>query len=224
VEEDPFLVREKEIERTVISRVTDLNIHFLLLVLLGAPGGAFDGILPGTLIDAICGGTATVDKPGRAGDSGSTYNAQWPATAGQQWQGGNGCEFGAGGGGGYYGGGGGGTSPVRTKKTMKSNQFQTIKLISFFLSHFLQQNQKQGIAGGGGGGSSYVYPSIVRDYVVIMGQGMHPGGLQHNPPQACGIGEWDKMEGFSGQGAKGNPMETYPGNNGAVRLLKPGFY
>jgi hypothetical protein len=73
-----------------------------------------------------------VDKPGRAGDSGSTYNAQWPATAGQQWQGGNGCEFGAGGGGGYYGGGGGGTSPVRQRKDLETNNSNK-KLIFFFV-------------------------------------------------------------------------------------------
>ena len=158
----------------------------------GAPGGGLEGVLPGTLLDPICGGTATVEKGGLAGDSGSTYNAAWPAQAGQQWQGGNGCEFGAGGGGGYFGGGGGGTTP--------------------------------GIAGGGGGGSSFLYTNTLRDHLVIMGHGMHPGGLQHNPPQACGIGEWDKMEGYAGQGGRGDPLLSFPGNNGAVRLLKPGFY
>ena len=54
---------------------------------------------------------ATVEKPGMAGDSGSVYNSKWPAQNGDQWQGGNGSEFGGGGGGGYYGGGGGGTIP-----------------------------------------------------------------------------------------------------------------
>jgi hypothetical protein len=158
----------------------------------GMPGGGLTGVLPGTLLDPICGGTATVEKPGLAGDSGSTYNAQWPATSGLQWQGGNGCEFGAGGGGGYYGGGGGGTTP--------------------------------GIAGGGGGGSCFVYEGIVKDNVVVMGRGELPGGLQHNPPQACGIGEWDKIPGYTGQGGKGDPYVTNAGNNGAVRLYKPGFY
>jgi hypothetical protein len=120
--------RERERENYYIKSVTNISFSCSL----GAPGGAFEGILPGTLIDAICGGTATVDKPGRAGDSGSTYNAQWPATAGQQWQGGNGCEFGAGGGGGYYGGGGGGTSPVRQRKDLETNNSNK-KLIFLFL-------------------------------------------------------------------------------------------
>lgn len=80
----------------------------------GLPGAALEGVLPGTLLDPICGHTATVEMGGMAGDSGSTYNAAWPATSGSQYQGGNGCEFGAGGGGGYCGGGGGGTSPVNS--------------------------------------------------------------------------------------------------------------
>lgn len=60
--------------------------------------------------------------------------------------------------------------------------------------------------------------------MIIMGNGLMPGGLQHDPPQACGIGEWDKREGYAGQGGKGDPYVTMAGNNGAVRLLKPGFY
>lgn len=54
-------------------------------------------MLAGTLLDPMNGTTATVDAPGIGGESGSTYNAAWPASAGEQWKGGNGCEFGAGG-------------------------------------------------------------------------------------------------------------------------------
>lgn len=158
----------------------------------GLPGGGLTGIQPGTLLDPINGCTATVDTPGAAGDSGSTYNSQWPPTAGQQWQGGNGCEFGAGGGGGYFGGGGGGTSP--------------------------------GIGGGGGGGSSYVFDRIIRDIVIIMGHGRKPGGLQHQPPQACGVGEWDKLPGSVGEGGRSDIFSTFPGNNGCIRIFKTGFY
>eukprot|EP00981_Chlorochromonas_danica_P012742 scaffold5382_cov162-Ochromonas_danica.AAC.4 len=158
----------------------------------GRPGGGLEGELPGSRIDPVNGGTATASMPGRAGETGTTYNAQWPATEGGMWQGGSGCEFGAGGGGGYYGGGGGGTSP--------------------------------GISGGGGGGSSYVNPEIVRDYVVILGHDYQPGGLQHNPPAACGIGEWDKVGGLAGQGGLGDATLTHRGNNGAVRISKPGHY
>lgn len=77
----------------------------------GLPGGTMAGFLPGERIDSICGGTASSERQGDAGDSGTVMNSQWPSTAGAQWQGGNGSEFGAGGGGGYYGGGGGGTRP-----------------------------------------------------------------------------------------------------------------
>lgn len=158
----------------------------------GMPGGGLDGVLPGTHLDSRNGGTATVHLPGSAGDSGSVYNSAWQATDGTQWQGGNGCEFGAGGGGGYFGGGGGGNSP--------------------------------GIGGGGGGGSSYVYVNSCTDYVVIAGHGIEPGGLQHNPPEAVGLGEWDKVGGWCGQGAIGQKDRTSVGNNGAVRIILPGSY
>jgi hypothetical protein len=81
-----------------------------------------------------------------------------------------------------------------------------------------------GLAGGGGGGSSYIYTPIVRDYVIISGHGNLPGGMQHNPPSACGVGEWDKVDGLAGQGGRGDPNVTCNGNNGAIRLLKPGNY
>lgn len=63
----------------------------------GLPGGGLEGSYNGTLIDPINGSTATVNEGGSAGETGSTYNSAWPATAGEMWQGGNGCEFGAGG-------------------------------------------------------------------------------------------------------------------------------
>ena len=128
------------------------------------------------MIDPINGTTATVDRPGQGGESGSVYNSQWAATAGEMWQGGAGCEFGGGGtltclsnfarfgdkcggtgGGGYFGGGGGGTMP--------------------------------GISGGGGGGASYVFVPMVVDYVCVSGHGVQPGGLTHrpSPPLACGL-------------------------------------
>ena len=81
-----------------------------------------------------------------------------------------------------------------------------------------------GIAGGGGGGSSYVYANIARDHVIVMGHGNQPGGLNHNPPLACGLGEWDKTGGFAGQGGLGDAFLTCAGNNGAIRLTKPGHY
>lgn len=29
------------------------------------------------------------------------------------------------------------------------------------------------------------------DLVMIAGHGTKPGGLNHNPPEAVGLGEWD---------------------------------
>ena len=56
-----------------------------------------DGEAAGALLDPINGMTATVHKGGAAGESGATFNSAWPAVSGEQWQGGNGCEYGAGG-------------------------------------------------------------------------------------------------------------------------------
>lgn len=90
---------------TMISKKTAMGSQALLVAagggggasLNGLPGGALEGVLAGTLLDPLNGTTATVDMPGKGGESGSTYNSAWCATPGQQWQGGNGCEFGAGG-------------------------------------------------------------------------------------------------------------------------------
>ena len=32
---------------------------------------------------------------------------------------------------------------------------------------------------------------------MIMGHDSQPGGLNHDPPLACGLGEWDRTGGFS---------------------------
>ena len=151
-----------------------------------------DGDFPGARIDSICGGTATSERGGSAGDSGSSFNAQWVAEEGKMWAGGNASEFGAGGGGGYFGGGGGGTRP--------------------------------GLAGGGGGGASYVYVPKVHEFLIIAGHSRQPGGLKHDPPEAVGCGEWDKVGGLAGGGGLGDLTKTNAGNAGACRILKPGYY
>ena len=77
---------------------------------------------------------------------------------------------------------------------------------------------------GGGGGSSFVYTAVCRDYVIIHGEKDMPGGLEQDPPDAVGIGEWDKVGGIVGTGGAGHPTKLNPGKNGAVRILKPGFF
>lgn len=81
-----------------------------------------------------------------------------------------------------------------------------------------------GLSGGGGGGSSYIYTNISYDHVIIMGHGYQPGGLNHDPPQACGIGDWDKIGGLAGQGGMGDKYNCNPGKSGAIRLIRPGYY
>lgn len=159
----------------------------------GLPGGGLHGPLPGTRLDPRNGSCGTCEIGGEPGDSGSIFNSAWPATRGEMWQGGNGCEYGAGGGGGYYGGGGGGNTP--------------------------------GISGGGGGGSSYIHTSKATDYFIIIGDGHRPGGWKnHNPPEAVGLGEWDKQGGLAGTGGVGTVTSSHFGNNGAVRIIRPGHY
>jgi hypothetical protein len=65
---------------------------------------------------------------------------------------------------------------------------------------------------------------MVRDFVTIVGHGVKPGGLAHDPPEASGLGEWDKVGGYAGQGGLGDPFVTRHGNNGAIRIIKPGHY
>ncbi len=78
--------------------------------------------------------------------------------------------------------------------------------------------------GGGGGGSSYVYTAVCRDFVIIHGDKDMPGGLQQNIPDAVGIGEWDKVGGVVGQGGFGDSVKLNAEKNGAIRILKPGFF
>lgn len=81
-----------------------------------------------------------------------------------------------------------------------------------------------GIVGGGGGGSCFVDVSTVKDFVVLQGSGSRAGGGGHHPPKACGIGEWDFVGGLAGEGAPGDISQLNAGRNGAVRLVRPGFY
>jgi len=81
-----------------------------------------------------------------------------------------------------------------------------------------------GIAGGGGGGSSFADTTVCKDVVILQGDCNFPGGMKHGPPKACGVGEWDYVGGCAGQGGGADIVEVQPGKNGAVKLMKPGFY
>jgi hypothetical protein len=81
-----------------------------------------------------------------------------------------------------------------------------------------------GIAGGGGGGSSYVFLPKSVDHVIIQGNGKHPGGLESDPPDAVGVGEWDITGGPVGEGGLGELTKLNKGNNGCIRILKPGYF
>ena len=65
---------------------------------------------------------------------------------------------------------------------------------------------------------------MCKDYVIIHGEKDQPGGLEQNIPDAVGVGEWDKVGGYCGTGGQGHPEILNPGKNGAIRVLKPGFF
>jgi hypothetical protein len=82
-----------------------------------------------------------------------------------------------------------------------------------------------GIAGGGGGGSSYINSHCMKDLVSIGGRDFLPGGQSHGCPDAVGVGDWDKVGGVAGEGGHTyNNQIPHPGNNGAIRISKPGFF
>ena len=59
----------------------------------------------------------------------------------------------------------------------------------------------------------------------MHGSGHLPGGHEnHNPPEAVGVGEWDKQGGVAGTGGVGTKTISRYGNNGAVRIVRPGHY
>lgn len=41
---------------------------------------------------------------------------------------------------------------------------------------------------------------------------------------AVGCGDWDLVGGFVGEGAPGDKYKTRNGNNGCVRIIRPGHY
>lgn len=59
---------------------------------------------------------------------------------------------------------------------------------------------------------------------LFQGDCRQPGGDKRDPPEACGVGEWDKVGGFAGEGAQGDVSVTRDGNSGAIRVFKPGYY
>lgn len=77
----------------------------------GVGGGGLYGEMAGTVVDARSGRMGNHEKGGEGGSCLEVLGSRFPSQDGSAWQGGDGCEFGAGGGGGMYGGGGGGTSP-----------------------------------------------------------------------------------------------------------------
>jgi hypothetical protein len=60
--------------------------------------------------------------------------------------------------------------------------------------------------------------------VEIGGLGRMPGGIKHDPPEASGVGEWDRVGGLAGEGGLGHIDTLRAGNNGAVRICKPGYF
>ncbi|CAM9728738.1 unnamed protein product [Scytosiphon promiscuus] len=81
-----------------------------------------------------------------------------------------------------------------------------------------------GIVGAGGGGSCYINTALSMDFVVLQGVGRVSGGTNKAPPRARGFSEDDIVGGICGEGGEAGPSDIKPGNNGAVRIHKPGFF
>ena len=60
--------------------------------------------------------------------------------------------------------------------------------------------------------------------MILQGVDNFPGGMKHAPPKACGVGDWDFVGGVAGQGGGADIVECQAGKNGAVKIMKPGFY
>eukprot|EP00595_Chromulina_sp_UTEXLB2642_P002328 CAMPEP_0196765016 /NCGR_PEP_ID=MMETSP1095-20130614/7395_1 /TAXON_ID=96789 ORGANISM="Chromulina nebulosa, Strain UTEXLB2642" /NCGR_SAMPLE_ID=MMETSP1095 /ASSEMBLY_ACC=CAM_ASM_000446 /LENGTH=1218 /DNA_ID=CAMNT_0042122169 /DNA_START=3024 /DNA_END=6677 /DNA_ORIENTATION=+ len=182
---------------SIISKRTPKGNHALIVAGGGGGGCSLDG-LPGVGMDGILPGTK-IDLI-----NGHSATCQNPGNAGDsgsilnsKWAALDGSQWQGGHGSEFGAGGGGGYFGGGGGGTTP------------------------GLGGGGGGGASYVYLPRANDHVIVMGQGYMPGGLQHDPPDAVGIGDWDKVGGIVGQGGLGNAETTHSGNNGCVRIFKP---
>lgn len=51
-----------------------------------------------------------------------------------------------------------------------------------------------------------------------------PGGVDRHPPKTTGVGEWDILDDYVGQGGLGHLEDLNVGRSGAVRIIKPGYF
>lgn len=185
---------------SMLQRYTESSPECILVASGGGGGGSRDGV-PGGGLHGELPGTHIDKRNGRMGtqDSGGKGGDSGEAAT---------CAFPSeagdawqGGAGAQFGGGGGGG-----------------------LFGGGGGGMSPGIVGGGGGGSCFVDLGAVVDFVILQGSGSRAGGQEHQPPKACGIGEWDYVGGSAGDGAPGALDELRRGRNGAVRIVRPGFY
>ena len=48
--------------------------------------------------------------------------------------------------------------------------------------------------------------------------------MDHNPPEAVGLGEWDTLGVPVGSGGMGDLSSITSGKTGCIRIYKPGYY
>lgn len=80
-----------------------------------------------------------------------------------------------------------------------------------------------GIVGSGGGGSSFAEINGTQ-HASQSGNGRMPGGLNADPPLATGLGQWDTVGGYAGEGGEGQLESLEDGRSGAVRILFEGYF
>jgi hypothetical protein len=201
----------------------------------GGPGGGRDGERPGAKLDRLCGRMGRRDAGGAAGDSGEGVLCAFPAQQGSAWTGGHGAAFGGGGGGGYFGGGGGGAAPgiVGGGGGGSSHRHPAACADAVFLQGdaWRPGGWSDPAAGGGGGGGGVSKATGAAASAASLSSSSStsssPGVARlatYDLPDATGAHELSFAGGKAGEGGQRDPYECRPGKNGAVRILRPGFY
>ena len=202
----------------------------------GGPGGGLNGELPGTKLDRLCGRMGRQGYGGAAGDSGDGVLCEFPSQNGSAWTGGNGAAFGGGGGGGYFGGGGGGAAPGIVGGGGGGSSFYLREACADVV--FLQGDEwrpggwsdpalLQEEKGSGGETSATSFSSSSSSSSGHSGSSSSSTAstaTSYNLPDATGAHELSFSGGKAGEGGQKDLFECRPGKNGAVRILRPGFY
>ena len=205
----------------------------------GQPGSGLDGELPGTRIDKRNGRAGTQTEGGAAGDSGEAALCAFPSRPGSRWQGGAGAQFGGGGGGGVFGGGGGGTSPGIAGGGGGGSSFADTTVCRDVVILQGVDNFPGGMKHAppkacGVGDWDFVLtrrPFLTFSELQLWDEGVYVASTASTwPSESLRVAAVSRrcrstqVGGVAGQGGGADIVECQAGKNGAVKIMKPGFY